>query len=148
MNSSPMTKDDRQTTDWIGCDCHTWKIWKRCMPDVWRHPLADNFAHTGRTSGECFGSLCSCTSYVPMWRKAVLESDWPKIISGWGWTFERMGPAKRAYLRISNFDVIILCSCRPTEFINGEILLGDGGWGWAERENRNYKVTFYLRGVK
>ena len=28
-----------------------------------------------------------------------------------------MGQAKRAVLRISNFDVIILCSCRPTENI-------------------------------
>ena len=40
-----------------------------------------------------------------------------------------MGPAKRVCLGISNFDVIILCSCRPTEIINGEILLGDGGGG-------------------
>ena len=40
-----------------------------------------------------------------------------------------MGPEKRACLRILNFDVIILGSCRPTEIINGEILLGDGGGG-------------------
>ena len=40
-----------------------------------------------------------------------------------------MGPEKRACLRISNFDVNTLGSCRPTEIIIGEILLGDGGGG-------------------
>ena len=40
-----------------------------------------------------------------------------------------MGPAKRACLRISNSDVIILCFCRLTEIINGEILLMDGVGG-------------------
>ena len=40
-----------------------------------------------------------------------------------------MGPEKKACLRISNFQLIILGSCRPTEIINGEILLGDGDGG-------------------
>ena len=137
----------------IGCDCHTSKIWKRCKQDAWQHPSVDNLAQLSeylqaieRASEECFGSLSSCTSYAPLWRKAVLMPDWLKIMSGWGWTFARMGDSEQGiwcdYIMFLYGDINSEIYYRGGWGGGGGERAGRGECGLGWRENRNYTVTY------